>query len=93
MKIISDNRSINGWITCIIENRWVRAKVYNLPSKFGINDGRVSKLAIGKTDQVLQGQNFFDQICYNYDRGLDFNKAPKGLLKKVVAELEKLPTI
>lgn len=93
MKILADNRCINGWITCVIENHWVQAKVYNLPSEFGVKDGRVSKLAIGKTNQVLEGQNFFNQICYNYDRGLDFDNAPAGLVDKVVEELEKLPTV
>ena len=56
---------------------------------YGIDEGRVSKLCIGKTDKRDPHKNFFDQMCFNYDRGMDFNKAPAGLLKKIVAELEK----
>lgn len=82
-----------GWITAIIEGRWVQAKVYDLPSTFGINDGRVSKISIGKTQYRDPDQNFFEQMCFNYDRGLDFDEAPEGLVEKIVAELEKLPTL
>jgi hypothetical protein len=82
-----------GWITAIIEGRWVQAKVYDEPSVFGINDGRVSKLAIGKTDTRDPTHNFFDQMDYNYDRGLDFKRRtlPVATLRKIVAHLEALP--
>jgi hypothetical protein len=92
MKILSPHNQI-GWITAIIEDRWVQAKVYDEPSTFGIKNGRVSKLAIGKTSERNPNCNFFDQMCFNYDRGLDFDDAPEGLVDKVVAELEKLPKI
>ena len=82
-----------GWITAIIEGRWVQAKVYNEPSCFGVKRGRVSKLSIGKTDCRIEHKNFFDQMCFHYDRGLDFDKAPPGLVDKVVAELETLPQL
>jgi len=82
-----------GWITAIIEGRWVQAKVYDEPSPFGINDGRVSKISIGKTQYRDNTQNFFEQMCFNYDRGLDFDEAPEGLVDKIVAELEKLPKL
>lgn len=80
-----------GWITAIIEGHWVQAKVYDEPSTYGINDGRVSKLVIGKNDKRDPNRDFFEQMCFNYDRGLDFDNAPLGLVDKVVAELEKLP--
>jgi hypothetical protein len=80
-----------GWITARIQGRWVQAKVYDLPSTFGINDGRVSKLVISKTAHRDPAQNFFQQMDYNYDRGLDFDNLPDGLLEKIVAELETLP--
>lgn len=82
-----------GWITAVIDNRWVQAKVYNEKSEFGINGGRVSKLAIGKTSQRDPQSNFFEQICYNYDRGLDFSKISKELLKSIVNQLESLPLL
>lgn len=49
MKIIKPHNQ-TGWITAIIEDHWVQAKVYDSPSTFGVNNGRVSKIAIGKTD-------------------------------------------
>jgi len=82
-----------GWITAIIEGRWVQAKVFDEPSVFGVNGGRVSKLAIGKTDTRDPTRNFFDQMDYNYDRGLDFKRRtlPVATLRKIIAELEALP--
>lgn len=93
MHIITPHNIETGWITAIIENRWVQAKVYDEPSDYGINDGRVSKLVVGKTSTRNPNVNFFDQMCYNYDRGLDFDKAPKGLIDKIVAQLENLPKL
>ena len=94
MQIISE-RDIYGWITAIIEGRWVQAKVFDEPSCYGINDGRVSKLAIGKTDTRDPTRNFFDQMDYNYDRGLDFKRRtlPVATLRKIVAQLEALPKL
>lgn len=82
-----------GWITAIIEGRWVQAKVYDEPSVYGVNEGRVSKLAISKTDTCDPTRNFFDQMDYNYDRGLDFKRRtlPVATLRKIIAELEALP--
>lgn len=90
---ILDPHNEYGWITAIIEGRWVQAKVYDEPSTYGINNGRVSKCAIGKTQYRDPTQNFFDQMAFNYDRGLDFDNLPPGLLDKIVAELETLPKI
>ena len=99
MKILEPH-SHTGWITCVIDGHWVQAKVYDEPSTYGVSPetgdcgfGRVSKLAILKTDRQDTNRDFFQQCCFNYDRGLDFNEAPPGLLAKVVAELEKLPKI
>lgn len=83
----------SGWITAVIAGRWVQAKVYDEPSTYGVFNGRVSKLAIGKTDTRNPYSNFFEQLDYNYDRGLDFDKLPEGVLAKVVAELEALPKL
>lgn len=87
---ILEPRSGTGWITAVIDGRWVQAKVYDEGSRFGIGNGRVSKLSIGKTDRCDSSRNFFDQMCYHYDRGLDF-EAPKGLVKRIVDWLEALP--
>ena len=90
MKILSP-QSRSGWITVEIEGRLVEAKVYNTGSVFGINEGRVSKLAIMKTDKRDRNMDYFDQCDFNYDRGLDFDNLPAGVLDNVVAQLEALP--
>ena len=92
MKILAPHDEF-GWITAVIEGHWVQAKVYDEPSTYGVNNGRVSKLAVGKESFRNPNQNFFDQMCYNYDRGLDFDNAPSGLINKIVAELETLPKL
>lgn len=91
--MLADNRPDSGFLTVIIEGRWVMAKVYDEPSSYGINGGRVSKLSISKTATRIEGQNFFDQMDYHYDRGLDFDTLEPGLLDKIVAELETLPKV
>lgn len=93
MHILEPHSVETGWITAVIENRWVQAKVYDEPSDYGINNGRVSKLVVGKTANRDPYRNFFEQMCYNYDRGLDFDKAPKGLIDKIVGQLENLPKL
>lgn len=91
--IILEPHDKHGWITAIICDRWVQAKVYNEPSTFGINNGRVSKLCVGKTDERNPNKDFYDQMCYNYDRGLDFSCISEKLLNDIVAELEALPKL
>lgn len=90
MQII-DPHAETGWVTAIIAGRWCQAKVYDEPSDYGINEGRVSKLAISKTAGRDPCKPFFPQMAYSYDRGLNFDNLPKGLLDKIVAELEALP--
>ena len=94
MKIIDDNRAKNGWITTVIEDRWVMAKVYNAPSMFGVNGCRVSKLALSKTDTRIPRGDFFQQMDYNYARGLDFHNdtLPAETLTKILSVLNALPT-
>jgi len=92
MQIIKRDADTN-WVEAIIDNRWVLAKVYNEPSDYGINSGRVSKLAISKTSNRDPQKPYFPQICYNYDRGLDFDRTPKGLVDSVVSQLEALPLL
>lgn len=92
MKILKDTRKQNGYITAIINGRWVMAKVYDEPSEYGVNECRVSKLCIGKSASRDKQANFLDQMAYNYDRGLDFdNLADPTVLPKILAELNNLP--
>ena len=84
MKVLSPHDS-SGWITAIIQGRWVQAKVYDVPSMYGVNGGRVSKIVIAKTSKENSSPE------YHYDRGWEFGNLPKGVLKKVLKELESLP--
>ncbi len=89
--IILSPHDETGWITAIIADRWVQAKVYDEPSFYGVRNCRVSKLSIGKTAQCTPGKNFFDQMDYNYDRGIDFDNLPPGVLDIVLEKLNALP--
>ena len=79
-----------GWITAVMNGRWFQAKVYDEPSTYGINDGRVSKLSILKEAFQDKRAPFFDQTCFNYDRGLDFDRSPPGVVDEIVAWCETL---
>ncbi len=93
MQILEDNRRETGWVTLVIDGRWVQAKVYDEPSMFGVNEGRVSKISIGKTSGWNPNLNFFRQMDYNYDRGLDFDNLPSGVLDTIISQLETLPQV
>lgn len=85
MKIIDQH---DAWITAVICGRWVQGKVFMQPSTYGIDNGHVSKLAIGKSETRNPNSAFFPQMAYNYDRGLDFDRLGSGtLLKDIVKAL------
>jgi hypothetical protein len=91
MQIITDDRPQTNWITAIVDGRWCQAKLFDEGSIHGINDGRISKLVIGKGPSRNPSEPFFDQMAYNYDRGLDFDDLPEGVLDLIVAQFEALP--
>lgn len=76
----------SGWIDGKIDEFRFQAKVFDVGSKFGINSGRVSKLAIW--DQQRHSVT-------NYDRGWDVkpnNAEQKDILQALLKYLETLPT-
>jgi hypothetical protein len=79
MKIVSVD---NGWIEANMGNLKISAKVYDTPSKFGILQGRISKLAVKCTDT--------GSCLYNWDRGPDIDKLAPGELMLIVTTLETL---
>lgn len=91
MRIIEDARRETGFITAVIDGRWVQAKLYDVPSTYGVFDCRVSKLSIGKTAHRRKGENFWNQMAYHYDRGDDFDNLPDGVLVSVTDQLNALP--
>jgi hypothetical protein len=62
---------IDGWVNGTIDKFNFQAKVYDEGSKYGINNGRVSKLAIWNEEIRQEKQNFLDACIVNYDRGWD----------------------
>lgn len=96
MKILNDDRKVSGWMTAVVEGHWLQAKVYDLPSEYGVRQCRVSKLVISKTDTHKEGQSFFEQMAYNYDRGLDFHRkriVSTAKLNKILDALNELPMV
>ncbi len=79
----------NGtWVNTEIKGRRVIAKVFDKGSSFGISNGRVSKLSVYKPGTTGNG---FDDMEYNYDRGMDFSEIDEDILAEIVWELEHLP--
>jgi len=78
--------------SCIGDSYSFRAKVYNQGSKFGINQGRISKLAVWKNDPERKG--FYRKTIASYDRGWDVRPADetgKAVLQRIVEGLEESP--
>lgn len=85
-------------LTKYMDNHWVegragaytfRAKVFDRPSKYGINHGRVSKLSI-RRESPARGE-----MVVIYDRGWD--RRPKGkedtdAFRAILDYLEAMPT-
>ncbi|NRB79183.1 MAG: hypothetical protein HRU38_11010 [Saccharospirillaceae bacterium] len=81
------------WITAIIEGRWVNALVLNNPEIDCINHGRISQCTVGKRRNRDLGKPYRDEMGYCYNRGLNFDDLPEGLLNGIIAQLETLPLI
>ena len=87
VKITSDTRKSDGWLSGYAESAngsaSFNAKVYDLPSVFGIGEGRVSKLSIS------QGDNWI----VNYDRGWDvvpLTPEHRKIFEAVLSKMENL---
>jgi len=59
----------NGWIDGIINGFRFQAKIYDEDSKFGIENGRVSKLTVWDEQKRKSGSGSGDIL--SYDRGWD----------------------
>ncbi|GIC82308.1 hypothetical protein FMO003_25890 [Moritella sp. F3] len=81
------------WITAIIEGRWVNALVLNSPGIDCINNGRVSQCTVAKKRFRDWSKSYRDEMGYCYNRGLNFDDLPKGLLDGIIGRLETLPQI
>lgn len=83
----------DAWVDGTVGQYRFQAKLFDEGSTFGINNGRVSKLAIWDEEIRQEKQNFFAGCIVNYDRGWDIK--PKKTLKPfydaVMSLLETAP--
>jgi hypothetical protein len=78
----------NNWIDGYIDGLRFQAKVFDTGSKHGVDNGRVSKLTVWRSDTPLNA-------VLNYDRGWDKkpeNDEQEALLRELLDYLEGLPT-
>ena len=77
----------SNWVNGECDGYHFEAKLYDEPSIFGIQKGRVSKLAIFRPSPD-------NSMCINYDRGWDM-KPEKGeqrkVYRRIMALLESSP--
>lgn len=66
------------WRTEEIAGYQVKAKLIDIPSRSGINGGRVIKL------DVIDG----DDLVVHYDRGFDQQDVPRATINQIVDRLE-----
>ena len=91
-RIICSERS-EGWVKGTVNGYHFQAKVYDEPSVYGINEGRISKLMVWDEAQRQQHRNIFRAALMNYDRGWDIEPQPEyaEMINKLVLYLEALP--
>lgn len=92
---VTSPRQLSGWISGRIGKYTFSAKVYDMPSKFGINGGRVSKLGI-YGDEERKCKGWITACIVNYDRGWDVqpeSEEHRGILRDVLQFLEALPDL
>ena len=61
----------SNWCSGVAGDYKFEAKLFDDGSCFGINFGRVSKLSLKRLATVGNGQNWFNGVVVNYDRGWD----------------------
>lgn len=73
----------DGWIKGQEGDFKFEAKVYEQPSKYGINEGRISKLTIFDKNNMM---------IINYDRGWDIKPRDitEGMYLNILKKLESL---
>lgn len=78
IQITKNSLRKNGWVSGKYFDLEFEAKIYDEPSTYGINEGRISKLAIRKDGKEI----------YAYDRGLDHSEMDDLEILEFITELE-----
>lgn len=73
------------WVKGVVDRFYFVAKVSAKPGMHGINNGRVFKLNVC----VGKAWNGNRQV-YNYDRDLEFDGLPDGILDRILANIEQI---
>ena len=81
------------WYKGTIGKYSFEAKVYDDPSTFGINEGRISKLTVWDDAKYQKTHKLFAACIMNYDRDWDVKPkaAHSAMIDALIAKLERLP--
>ena len=81
------------WREGMIEGYHFQAAVYDEPSVYGIDEGRISKLMVWDETKRQCRRGYSRTILMNYDRGWDIEpKAQhKALIDELISYLENFP--
>ena len=69
------------WVECNSKTHKIQAKVFDTPSKYGINRGRISKLFVRRKSDK--------KVVLNYDRGWDIKPKKVSTFTKPVLDFSK----
>lgn len=83
----------SNWVDGVVGKYHFQAKLFDTPSTFGIENGRVSKLSIWDQKVRKEKLNFLKACVVNYDRGWDKkpNKKVTPYFDAVMTLLEAAP--
>jgi hypothetical protein len=70
------------WREIVLFGWRIQAKIFDNPSMYGINEGRISKLWVREEKSGKE--------LLNYERGWDFNYLPKPVVDLLVKYLEHI---
>jgi hypothetical protein len=83
----------SNWVSGTVGEYTFEAKLFDDPSTYGINNGRISKLSIYNDQKRIENRDFFAACIVNYDRGWDIKptKESRPYYKAVLKLLELTP--
>ena len=90
MKITIKKLGQYPWLEGTVEGHHFQAAVYDEPSVYGINEGRISKLMVWDEAKRQGRRSYSRTTLMNYDRGWDIEPEArhKALIDELVSYLE-----
>lgn len=91
--IFTEFKPDTNWCDGVVGKYKFQAKLFDVGSSFGIDGGRVSKLAIWDEEERHKSQSFHKACIMNYDRGWDIkcSEENKPFFNAVMNLLENAP--